>query len=256
MARSLRDSSSSAAEQGRLNWATVQSSYTDDPHGAERAEVRLNAMITKERDRERSRQATRQTFHDLNPIHDEEISRNIRGEGVPIPTPQRGQSHDEANNASSSGSNQQDPENAMDQGDDRAPAPNGANRNQRRNTVRNTNGPRGRRNPSNRRSGNRSRSRSPFNRGQRNRDRSRNRSRGRNDRNGYNGYNNRRGNSSSANRGRNERNVNAQWAQARNGPENQGSRGSRTNPRDSIQEVVERCMAEFERQRGRQNAQQ
>ena len=88
VARALRANSESAAEQSRLNWNTVQQSYGNDTNGADRAQSRLAAMTTKERERERARLSSRAALHDLNPITRDEIRRNLNGESVPIPTPQ------------------------------------------------------------------------------------------------------------------------------------------------------------------------
>ena len=85
----LRSSSEAAAEQGRPNWAAVRQSYDRDTANAERAETRLNAMASKEREKEQSQHEQRRELHLANPIPAEDIPRNLNGETVPIPNNRR-----------------------------------------------------------------------------------------------------------------------------------------------------------------------
>ena len=250
-ARALRSSSASAAEQARLNWQTVSTSYNEDSHGADRAEARLVSMTNKEREKERHRLTTRVAFHLEHPVQDDEISRHFNNQNVPVPTAQRGnRANDQADN--------NDPNN----GESNNVAPDNGAANMEVDQQVNNNRPRqyqgrsasrqnGGRNNANGRPRNRSRSRSPF-RGRRQRSREQGRDRSRNRRANSRG-NNRRGNGGNRGRGRNDRNFNAQaWGNANRDPNNQGQRGP-NNPRDGLNEVIARVVAEFDRQRAMNN---
>ena len=95
----------------------------------ERAEVRLNSMTSKGREKERSRLTARQALRD--PIQDDEITHTLSGEVVPTLTPQSGHGQNGTKNAPNEGQDQNDPDHAMEQGKDVAPDQNGTNRNQR-----------------------------------------------------------------------------------------------------------------------------
>ena len=250
VARALRTSGQAAAEQGRLNWATVQQAYGQDTTNADRAQSRLESMADRERERERTRQAQRRELHLANPISDEDISRNLSGETVPVPANRRNQ------RPGPSESNTDDsPQSSTDKNSRQGNgvnADNSRNQTQRPDQSRNNN--RGSRN--NRGQTNRSRSRSPRSngrpnnrggRGNRSYSRRRDNSRGRSNNNDRrNGGNNRNYNRSSYD-------ANSQWGTNNRDPNNAANRGNSVNPRDGLGEVIARVVAEFDRQRARNN---
>ena len=251
-ARALRSSSESAAEQSRLNWQTVLSSYGNDNNGAARAETRLVSMTNKERDKERVRLTTRVAFHLEHPVQDDEIARHFNNQNVPVPTAQRGnRANDQADNnhPNNGASTNVAPDNgAASMEVDQQATTNRPRANQGRNASRSNGG----RNNGNGRPRNRSRSRSPS-RGRRPRSREQGRNRSLNRRPNNRG-NNRRGNSSNRGRGRNDRNFNAQaWGNDNRAPPNQDPRGQNNNRRDGLNEVIARVVAEFDRQRAMNN---
>ena len=177
VARALRASGQDVAEQGSLNWATVQQSYGQDRTNAERAQSRLTSMADRERERERERLSQRRELHLATPISDDDICRNFNGKSVPIPNNRR-----EPHASQSASSDGAGPSNAPVDNTQGAQGGADNNRYQPRRPDRNRNQSRGGRNNRGR---NRSRSRSPRNGG-------RPQNRGRND---NRSYSNRRSNS-------------------------------------------------------------
>ena len=210
VARALRTSSESAAEQGQLNWLTVQRSYGDDVHSAERAQARLTAMANKERDRERTRLEGRRELHLANPILDDDICRNLNGEIIPVPNNRRNQPQGGAagnDNVDQAGENQ--PRERPNNGSNDA----NTSRNQESRPQNGRNFSRDRRN---RGPNNRSRSRSPSNgRRPNNRGQNRNPNQSNHRRDNSRGRNNNdcRGRGQSNGRNRSPRNaaLNNQW---------------------------------------------
>ena len=89
VARALHTTGQLAAEQAQLNWSTVQQSYGQDQHNADRARNRLAAMAKIEKEKERTCLQTRRELHLANPVLEQDLCRNLIGESVAIPNNRR-----------------------------------------------------------------------------------------------------------------------------------------------------------------------